>query len=220
MTEAEATPAPTKSKPKKPEAVKKAVTKKPTVKKTSTKSADSGKSKAPPKKAVKPKPSTTKATKPKPKAETPAKKLAKGKPQKRGRKPKKAAAVSQFNKFETLALEAVAISATDEKPYVSSTKIRQYLLDYEPTAKPGQIPRYAKLALASLVAKKILKPKKESYTFTLKGKDVAPEKVQSRKKIVRPVKPAKKSKKTVEAVKQVKKPVITLSGRTSKPLVN
>jgi hypothetical protein len=219
MTEPEVAPA---TKPKAPPAkatksktVKKTVTKKAAVKKDAAKSAETSKSKAPAKKVVKPKTSTIKARKPKPKVEAPAKKLAKAKTPKSAPKPKKTAPASEFTKFETLALEAITLSATDEKPYVSGTKVRQYALDYEGKAQAAQIPRYAKNALLSLLIKKIVKAKKDSYALTSKGKEVAPEKVQKRSKVVRVAKAAAKSKKAVEPVK---KPVTTTSGRTSRPV--
>jgi hypothetical protein len=202
-----------KVKTKKTRTVKKTVTKKVVVKKGA--GADPAKPTKPKsvsttiKKAVKAKSSPSKkvkATKPKAaKATTP--KIAKE------AKVAKPRGSSQANKFETYAIEAVTVFATEEKPYVSASKIRQYLVDYDDTAVP-LIRRNTKRALDILVVKKILKAKKDSYAFTTKGKALAPAKVQARKKVVRVVKPAPS-----KAELPPTKVTITLSGRATRPIV-
>jgi hypothetical protein len=43
---------------------------------------------------------------------------------------------SEFNKFETYAIEAITVLATEDKPYVSSLKVRQYVTDYDDKVAP------------------------------------------------------------------------------------
>jgi hypothetical protein len=124
-------------------------------------------------------------------------------------------AKSQFSKYEEFALKAIQATATDEKPYISSAKVKQYIFDYEEQAQSGQITKLVKRALTALVAKKFLKAKKDSYAFTVKGKKQAPENVQNRKKVVRPAKVLIKERKVDD---RPKKPTITLSGRASRPV--
>jgi hypothetical protein len=183
-----------KTKSKKTKTVKKIVTKK-----TAVKKADLHKPKpvsAKIKKAVKAK---VKATKPK------VTKVAKPKITKAA-KATKSKGSSEFSKFETYAIEAIALLATDEKPCISAAKVRQYVVDYDDKALVSQIPKYTKRALELLVAKKILKAKKDSYAFTVKGKASAPDKVQTRKKVVRAVKAAPKKAKDLPRNSQSRSP--------------
>jgi hypothetical protein len=209
-------------KAKKTKTVKKATPKKAAVKKAPVKKAPV--KKAAPAKSVKPKSSTAsvkkavkgKVAKPSTKAKKPAKVAAAKVVKKIAKSPKVKAApttASGFSKFETLALEAIVSIATEEKPYVSASKVKQYVLDYEDKALPAQVPRFTKNALTSLLAKKILKAKKDSYAFTQVGKDKAPTKVPNRKKVVRVVKDVKPKK-----AEPSKPSIITLSGRTSRPV--
>jgi hypothetical protein len=103
---------------------------------------------------------------------------------------------------------------TAEKPRVSLNKIKTYILDYF-DVRPYLIPKMVKKAIHELQTRKLLKRKKNSFEFTVGGTaSLAPVKIAKRKKIVRlakkgVVKPAKK-----ESAHQ---PVITCTGRVSKP---
>ncbi|OHT12222.1 hypothetical protein TRFO_18137 [Tritrichomonas foetus] len=123
----------------------------------------------------------------------------------------------KFNKFETWTGEAIAALQTEDKQWVSYARIKQYLVDYMDKVIPAMIPKMTKKALLDLTEKKLLKKKKESYSFTSKGKaKLQPEKIEKRKKIDRPV---KKAKVVAPEPAQPAKEVITLSGRVSKPAV-
>ena len=111
--------------------------------------------------------------------------------------------------------EAIFNLQTEEKQYVSYAKIKQYLLDYMDQGLYSVLPKRAKKTLESLKEKKLLKARKESYTFTSKGlKMIAPDKKTKRKKVVRP---EKKPKKVVEPVEFEREEVVTSFGRVSRP---
>ena len=82
----------------------------------------------------------------------------------------------------------------------------------------AMIPKQCKKAIVSLVEKKYLKAKKDSYAFSAKGKEkLAPAKVEKRKKIDRPEKkPAPAPKEAPKKVVEVK----TIYGRVSKSVSN
>ena len=190
-------------------ATKKTATKKSTEKKTTTKKTATKTKAAATKKLVK------KAAKPTKKASKVVKKAAKKtSPKKKAEaKPKKTAKKS-FSKFETFVAEAIKAISTEEKPYVSYTKVKQYLLDYMPGGLVTVIPKMTKKTLTSLAEQKLLKAKKESFAFTKKGEEkLAPAKVEKRKKIDRPV---KETKEKAPAVPETPRTVTTLSGRISK----
>jgi hypothetical protein len=68
-----------------------------------------------------------------------------------------------LTKFEALVLEAVSLSATDVKPYVRATKVRQYVIDSTTSTDSSQIPKLVKASLASLVSTELLRAKGASY---------------------------------------------------------
>ena len=189
--------------------------KKPAAKKTATKKVTA--KKTAPKKATAAKKLVKKATKPAQKAVKAAtkttKKTATKKKSSTEKKVKKETKKS-FNKFETFVAEAIKAIATEEKPYVSYSKVKQYLLDYMPGGLVTVIPKMTKKTLNSLAEQKLLKAKKESFAFTKKGEEkLAPAKVEKRKKIDRPTK--EKKEKPVEK-EEPPKTVKTMSGRISK----
>jgi hypothetical protein len=103
-------------------------------------------------------------------------------------------------KYEVWVAEAIQQLKTAEHEYVPFTKIRQYLLDYL-DAPAEKIPRLAKKAVLQLRALRLLKSKKDSYTFTKLGKaKIAPKAVDKRKKVERPEKekPAPKPEKPAQ----------------------
>jgi hypothetical protein len=118
-----------------------------------------------------------------------------------------------LDKYEKWVVEAIGSLKTDEHAYVSLRKIRQYLLDYM-EGQPFRIPKLAKKAALSLLARKVIKAKNDSYQFTVHGAKLVPAKIEKRKKIIRP-----ESKAAVKKVKEepAKSPVITSTGRVSKP---
>jgi hypothetical protein len=204
-------PAETASAPQSPKKAK--TVKKPTVKKEPTRKAPARaaktkslvikKAKSPVKSAVK--------------AKVQARKKAKTVKPKSGKKSTKSTR-SGLSKFESIALEAISLSSTDESPFVSGSKVKQYAVDYLEKTPVAQIPRLIKRALEILVAKRLLKAKKDSYAFTLKGKAAAPKKVENRKKVVRTVKEKKAATKPKKAETPAKKALVTRSGRTSRPV--
>ena len=182
---------------------KKSTTKKPTTKKSTTKKMV--------KKATKP---ASKATKKDTKSKKVTKKGDSTKTKKAEAK-KKAPKSAKVSLYEQWIAEAIFNLKTEEKQYVSYARIKQYLLDYMDKGLYTLIPKRTKKTLESLKEKKLLKAKKDSYTFTSQGlKTIAPEKTIKRKKIDRP---EKKPKKVVETKEPVRKEIVTLSGRVSKP---
>lgn len=126
---------------------------------------------------------------------------------------KKSAESGGLDKYEKWVVEAIASLKTDDHTYVSLRKIRQYLLDYY-EGQPFRIPKLAKKAALKLLARKVVKAKKDSYQFTVHGASLVPEKIEKRKKIIRP-----ESKAPPKKVKEepAKSPVIVSTGRVSKP---
>jgi hypothetical protein len=120
-----------------------------------------------------------------------------------------------YSKFEQFAIDAINVNASEASPYVSFAKIKQYAIDYVEKSKLGSIPKLVKKALLSLEVKKILKAKKDSYAFAAAGKGLAGKKVPDRKKVIRET---KKAAKPAEAGVTIAKPVVTTSGRTSRPV--
>jgi hypothetical protein len=190
-------------------------------------------SKAAPKKTAAPKKVVTKkAAAPKKEAKkiSPKKAVkaaAKAKPSKKATKVPKATKKSvkkttkstkstEFSKFEKFVAEAIAALATTEKQFVSASKIKQYVFDYMEGGLAPTIPKLTKNAIGTLQAKKLIKAKKDSYSFTSKGKEViAPAKVEKRRKVERALVAKKKKVKVVEQPAKVKT-IVTLSGRTSR----
>jgi hypothetical protein len=156
---------------------------------------------------------------------------AKAKVSKKGLKPKAPKAIKKsktkstkqsggsggLTKYEKWAAEAIAALSTAEKSYVSAGKVKQYILDYFEAATPKTAPKLTNTALAVLQSKKLLKSKKDSYTFTTKGKEtIGASKVEKRQKVVR-AEPKKKKVVAKAVEKPAAKNVVTLSGRTSRP---
>jgi hypothetical protein len=192
-------------------AAKPKATKKPTVKKDG-KAVKKGGSVLAKKKVVKKAKAPTKKASAKP---AKAAKRAEKETAPKAPKQEKAKTAPARSKFEQFAIDAININATDASPYVSFTKIKQYAVDYADKVKLGSIPKFVKKALLALEVKKILKAKKDSYAFAASGKALAGKKVPERKKVVRePKKTAKPTK--VEVT--IPKPVVTASGRTSRPV--
>lgn len=103
--------------------------------------------------------------------------------------PKKVERATPFSKYEKWVGEAIQALATEDKPYVSASRVKQYLIDYMEGAIFTMIPKMSRNALATLTEKKFLKKKKESYAFSAKGKEkLTQEKLPKHKKIERPVK--------------------------------
>jgi hypothetical protein len=161
----------------------------------------------------------------KPKKETPKKLKGKDAAKKIVKKVKKSAGKSEkhkrvakthsFTKYEQWVAEAIKANATSEKPYVSYSKVKQYVLDYMDGGVVHFVPKLTKKTLLGLVARKFLKPKKDSYAFTSTGHEkLEPKSVESRKKVSRP---EKKSKKVVTKEEPPAKTVITATGRISRP---
>ena len=185
----------------KKETKKKAAPKKTTTKKAAPKKDAAKKTKKLVKKAVKPKKAAPK--------KTTEKKTKKAKETTKKAAPKTAA---KFGKYDQFIAEAIVATATEEKQWVSYSKIKQYLLDYMDGAIVAMIPKQCKKAILALVEKKYLKAKKDSYQFTAKGKEkLAPAKVEKRKKIDRPEKKVAPPPK-----EEPKKEIKTMSGRVSK----
>ena len=189
---------------------KKAATKKQTTKKAATKKTTTKKMV---KKATKP---TKRSTKKDDKKSKKTSKKATTTKAKGATKKTSAAAAKDIKKglYTKWVSEAIFNLKTDEKQYVSYARIKQYLLDYMDTGLVQFIPKRTKKTLESLKEKKLLKAKKDSYTFTSQGlKTIAPEKTIKRKKVSRP---EKKTNKVVETKEPVKKEFVTQSGRVSK----
>jgi hypothetical protein len=179
---------------------------------------------SPPAKRGRPaKASPSKAKKPAPKAPVRSaikkkiEKAAKPKPTKKTKAPKPKVAIPA-SKYQAWVAEAIQTLGTAEHEYVSFGKIKQYLLDYldAPVAK---IPKLAKQAVLQLVAIKLIKAKKDSFTFTKAGKaKIAPKTVEKRAKVERNEKVAVKKKKPGKEKEEPVKPIVILgTGRVSKP---
>ena len=120
---------------------------------------------------------------------------------------------TKINIYEKWVSEAIQSISTEENPYVSSLKIKQYLIDYMDQGIFYVIPKRAKKALDSLCEKKLLKSKKNSYAFSSLGKTkLIQEKIPKRKKVTRPIKKTNE----VEEKKEEPKEYQTSSGRVSK----
>jgi hypothetical protein len=187
-------------------APKEAKTTKP-VRKTVAKKASSAK------KAVAPKSAKPKSGDIALKARSPPAKPGKGSKAKPKATVARAGAAPGFPKIETLVLEAISVEGTEEKPYVGGVTIAKYVLDYDDRAQAGQVTRRVKQALTSLIGKKILRVKRDSYALTAVGKEKAPQ-AQTRTKVVRPAEGARDPK-----GQAAPKARITLSGRASRPVV-
>jgi hypothetical protein len=138
----------------------------------------------------------------------------KAKSVKKTKKAKPLPTSSPYTKYQIWVAEAVQLLKTPEHPLVSFNKIKQYLLDYFDVKQPFRIPKLAKQACLSLLQKKLLKAKKDSYSFTKLGeKKIAPSKVEKRKKLMR----AEKKQKTLKTKEPVRNPVILGTGRVSRP---
>jgi len=130
-----------------------------------------------------------------------------------GKKATKAAATA-FGHYAVLIAEAITVSATEEKQWVSYAKIKQYLIDYMEGGQPAQIPKRGKSAILGLVGLKFLKAKKDSYAFTTAGRrKLAPSKVEKRGRIDRPAKAAPPAPKP-----EPRREYIMMTGRTSRSL--
>jgi hypothetical protein len=186
-----------KESPKK-EVVKKTVTKKPAAKKSVSRKVVAKKT-GPPRAQIKKR--VVGATK--------------AKSVKKTKKAKPLPTSSPYTKYQIWVAEAVQVLKTPEHPLVSFNKIRQYLLDYLDVKQPFRIPKLAKQACLSLLQKKLLKAKKDSYSFTKLGEEkIAPSKVEKRKKVVR----VEKKQKIPKTKEPVRNPVILGTGRVSRPL--
>jgi hypothetical protein len=121
------------------------------------------------------------------------------------------------NKWEKYIAEVIAVLKTAEKPRVSLNKIKAYILDYF-DVRPHSIPKMVTKALFELQTRKLLKAKKNPFEFTVAGRaPLTPAKIEKKKKIFRLakkgiVKPAKE--------KSARRPIITSTGRVSKPRAN
>jgi hypothetical protein len=143
-----------------------------------------------------------------------AKAKAESKPKAVKEKKTKKAATPANNKYETWVAEAIAANTTKQHEYVSINKIRQYLVDYV-EGQEFRIRKMAKATTLVLLDRKLIKSKKDSYAFTKIGKaKIAPQTIQERTKIVRQ---GKKVVTTPVKVDGPKGPIITASGRVSKP---
>lgn len=202
--------------------VKKAKKTKKTTKKTTKKKVTKPASEEKPKstkKATKPK----KTTKPEKKTTKPAKKATK----KTETKPKKEAAekkttkkspTRQVHKYEKWILEAIVSLSTEDKPYVSYEKIKNYLFTYMDGTIAGTIPYQTRKTLDKLHEKGLIKKKKESYALRVAGKKVAPTTIEKRKKVPeREIKPKRQQMVAYEPVET--KEFITFTGRVSKQRV-
>ena len=162
------------------------------------------KSKKEVKKETKPKKEAKKETKPK-KVE---KKESKPKVQKE-KKPVQplSAATERRHLLTTLAAEAIASNATEESPFVSSTKILEYIVKYIDTRAPTH--ENVKSLLRELVSKKLLQQRKSSVAFTKKGEEkLKPKSIPKRKENV--------PEPEEEPVEEKKPDVVTGSGRISR----
>jgi hypothetical protein len=132
------------------------------------------------------------------------------------KKPRQAkAARPSYSKFEQFAIDGINVNATEASPYVSFAKIKQYAIDYVEKTRLGSIPKLVKRALLGLEVKKILKAKRDSYAFAAAGKGLALRKVPERTKVVRE---PTKADKPADAEVTIAKPLVTTSGRTSRPV--
>jgi hypothetical protein len=130
---------------------------------------------------VKPKKEAPKKLKGKEAAKKIVKKVAKS--GSKANKGKKVALSQSFTKYENWVAEAIKANATKEKPYVSYSKVKQYIVDYMDGGVVYFIPRITKKSLLGLVNRKLLKAKKDSYAFTSTGRDkLEPKSVENRKK--------------------------------------
>ena len=106
-----------------------------------------------------------------------------------------------------LAAEAIATYATEEKPYVSSRKVFDYIVKYIDQRAP--LFEHVKSLLRELASKKLVVIKKDSVAFSKTGEEkLKPSSIPKRKENVKPVE---------EPPKEVKKEaIVTTSGRISK----
>ena len=197
--------------------------KKTTTKKVVKKSGEETKKKTTTKKAttkkVSKKATTTKPTK-KTSTEKKVKKEAPKKEKKEKKKTEKTEVVkvpAKFTKFQNFVAEAIKALSTEDKQWVSYARIKKYLYDFMETGMPQMIKTQTRHALSELTRFKLLKQKKDSYSFTSKGKEkICPEKVPSRKKI-RQDPPAKSSKQPEELPPP--KEYVSWNGRTCRSVV-
>lgn len=111
--------------------------------------------------------------------------------------------------------EAILALSTEDKPWVSQKRIREYLLKYM-TGLYGTIPSMTKKALEKLTEKKYLKRKKDSFAFAKLGNEkLRPEKIQKRTEVNRPVKAKPEKEEPAKPLPEV----VTMSGRVSRHIV-
>ena len=117
------------------------------------------------------------------------------------------AATARRHLLTELASEAIASYATEEKPYVSSRKVYDYIVRYIDQKAP--LYEHVKSLLRELASKKLVQFRKDSVAFTKTGEDkLKPSSIPKRKENPKPVE---------EAPKEVKQEtVVTTSGRVSK----
>jgi hypothetical protein len=75
--------------------------------------------------------------------------------------------------YKDWVIEAVQAIQTDDKPFISLKKIKDYIYTHIEEANPARISRYAKSAVDGLVESKTFKQKRDSVAFTAKAGDIA-----------------------------------------------
>jgi hypothetical protein len=91
----------------------------------------------------------------------------------KAKSPAKEKSPSRFKSYSDYVIEAVQALQTDDKPFVSLTKIRDYIFSYIEEAKPENIKRLVPRAVDGLVNSKVFKKKRGSVAFGAKAGDAA-----------------------------------------------
>jgi hypothetical protein len=126
---------------------------------------------APPKK---PKPSPP--PKSPPAKPAPAKKSATTKPpktDKRAKSPKPTKVAHEKTSFTDYVIEAIQSLQTEDRKYIGLPSIQNYIFSYIEAANPSTINRSSKAAVEKLIAKKVLKRKRDSVAFSSAAGDLA-----------------------------------------------
>jgi hypothetical protein len=77
-----------------------------------------------------------------------------------------------LNRYQGLAVAAMGSAGTQEKPYVSLSKIMTHASEFEDRIAPAQLRKLMKQALTGLVDQKILRAKKDSFALTKRGSEL------------------------------------------------
>lgn len=84
------------------------------------------------------------------------------------------------NTYEMFIAEAIQHNMTEMCKLVSLTRIRDYVLTYMEHKNPEIIPKAVKKTCRILVARKLLRTKRDGFTFTTKGKSMMKDELPKR----------------------------------------